>query len=358
MNTRRRCWNCLAPAIVVALLLTTVRGEIPPEVIIASGALSPRQQQALDEDASKLVEQLIKGSDADVVKARSELLDPFDKAPKDRAFFKIAYSGSVAHALFDAGAMKSPRLIVRLNTMIIVAQLFDAAAIKLIDMGLADANPAVRYWGAKAAGQLAQAKSDEDHWLLAAAATERASLTPSRHRRPRSPSPDALQQELKSLQWGGSMSLTRSLGSLPPLIPASPSTPPIQTSRMTADTGGLHELYVDQVQQAIEAAVDPAAMRKLVLVSYRYLALIAQQLVDGKPSPEIEAQYWEMLKICNVALPWAAEKVAPSFVPPGDLKTFIDTHDKLGIQLRSADWKQAAAEGQAPVHARRTGRGG
>src|SRR5262249_18308475 len=87
-----------------------------------------------------------------------------------------------------------------------------------------------------------------------------------------------------------------------------------------------------------------AVMRKLTLVSYRYLAVIAHLLVDTKPSPDIEGQYWEMLKVCDVALPWAAQKVASNLSVPGGLKEFIDAKDRLGIQLRSEDWKKGMTE--------------
>lgn len=86
----------------------------------------------------------------DIKNAREQLLNFFQSNQPSRAYL-VALSNAVNERMPDAVAHESP--LVRLNAMIILAEMVDDASKPLIDRGMADDNDAVKHWAVNALGQ-------------------------------------------------------------------------------------------------------------------------------------------------------------------------------------------------------------
>jgi len=119
---------------------------IPNSVTQVSGSPTATEQQQIINFVRHWRDQLIEGESAQVGTARRELVAPL--SGNGSMFFKRAYSDVLSSQI--KRAMDSPELHVRLNTAIAAAELMDQGAFDVIEQGLKDENPGVRYWSAKA----------------------------------------------------------------------------------------------------------------------------------------------------------------------------------------------------------------
>lgn len=315
----------LAGALSVAVA-SVGRGEIPAEIITATSALAPAQQQAIDAEVKHFTGQLLGGTDVQVIEARSRLLDPLLKGASQ--IFRVAYSASVAATL--PKALESDRPIVRINAMIVASKLTDPTVAKLVEKGLHDPNPAVRYWSAKAIHQIAPALNGEvQKDMLGTLSVAVGKET----------SPDALQQQLTAMdKLNIPEAVTRELEALNERTIAHAKDARLV---MLADTEALRQLYVKLVQDKSNGkTVTDGVMRQLALVSYRYLAVTAEELDGGKLSSERQGEDWLMANTSDIALRWAASQLAPKATLPAEIKDFIAARNPAGVKLRNEEWKQ------------------
>ncbi|MCC5831060.1 MAG: hypothetical protein JJU36_16580 [Phycisphaeraceae bacterium] len=89
---------------------------------------------------------------ARVAESRRELTAPFGRGPSSA--FRTTYEAALSERLLPLA--QSPQMLVRLNTMVITAQMRSQAIFPLIEAGMSDELPAVRYWAARAGNLLVQ----------------------------------------------------------------------------------------------------------------------------------------------------------------------------------------------------------
>ncbi|NJL31045.1 MAG: hypothetical protein HC898_05145 [Phycisphaerales bacterium] len=88
--------------------------------------------------------------DLAVVEARDRLMEPLRGQPSPN--FISVYAGIVGPTLTEP--LASPRIINRLNTMIVASVMLDQSLVPVVVKGLQDKNPAIRYWAGRASANL------------------------------------------------------------------------------------------------------------------------------------------------------------------------------------------------------------
>lgn len=159
-DCRRTPWaQATLAAVVVGLLSSAAVAQnqdpcperLAPEMLIAEN-LNSQQQRQITEYAGCWAARIVDADERQITRARMQLREPLGQQGSSTAFNNL-YDQVVAEEL--APAMQDEREIVRLNTMIVVTRLSRESALPLVADGLADDNPAVRYWAAKAVRNLA-----------------------------------------------------------------------------------------------------------------------------------------------------------------------------------------------------------
>lgn len=162
MTTSR--WTLGAALVAVMLVIHTAAAQpqaIPREIVQAQQALNAAQRNVVRAAVDADLHLLQTGQPADIAEARKRLIARF-RLPGASRIFLLDYSARISGSIGPSLAAERP-LLVRLNAMIVVSHLVDAGAIELIRTGLADPSPAVRYWAAKAATQVAGQLGDAQH---------------------------------------------------------------------------------------------------------------------------------------------------------------------------------------------------
>ena len=137
-------WLCPAAA-------QTPPGSLPSD-LVGADPLSEDQEQRVEAYAEAWGGRLLEGDDQQVADARKRLLGPLQAANASPAF-----RDELSLNLFDVmrDALASERVIVRLNAVMVLAELSGTTAAQLMGTALGDSSPAVRYWAAQGIEPLA-----------------------------------------------------------------------------------------------------------------------------------------------------------------------------------------------------------
>ncbi|MEX0885602.1 MAG: hypothetical protein WD009_04100 [Phycisphaeraceae bacterium] len=160
MILSRRVPDALAMLIAVALGLIAgspaLAQDAPqlPTAIITAESLTNQQQGTIDAFVTHRTAQLVDGEPLEVSQARRDLYEPFQVDGATAAF--LGYHRDTIASRLDA-AFASDRVLVRLNAMILITRMPGRVPEALIDAGLDDSSPAVRYWAARAVREVATA---------------------------------------------------------------------------------------------------------------------------------------------------------------------------------------------------------
>ncbi len=318
-----------------AMVLATVpyavaQTEISYDVVTATSVLTPAQKLAIEEYLKSKITGLEQGSADEVVQARHKLVEPLTWAGGTE-IFHLAYSSAASHHL--ANAVQSDRVEVRLNTMIVVSAMNDPGVVSLIQKGLADESPAVRYWAGKAVGHIgAKGRLSDDEQRLLLKTLADALLVETSER--------VLQRLLVGLVGlsipEAATQLLNGLNKRVALHAANPNMP------LGAALDGLRTLFVKSVQSKVNGEDIPIETTRLMaLVSYRYLALSAALLDLNRPSQEAIPHYHEMIKLSDAILGWTARQMPPQGAPvPSSVKPDVASENWALIRLRAEEWKR------------------
>jgi len=316
---------------VLGVIANTALGQykIPYDVVTAATALSVEQQETINRYINHRTELLFQGTKEQIVKVRQELTEPLTWAG-GTDIFHLAYSSAANHYLSQG--LNSDRLLVRLNTMIVVHDLKDPGVVSLILRGLRDASPSVRYWAGKAvtqAGVHSRLSIQEQSMILNA-------LVPAIQKET---SEHVLQRLLVGLVGlnipEAASKLLDELNKRVALHAANPNLP------LAAAIEGLRTLFVKTVEAKSNGQdVSYDAVRQMALVAYRYLALSATLLDTDRLDEEHRNQYLDMIELVDAALGWTARQISPNLPAPPSIKDDLERQNWPLIRLRTEEWKR------------------
>lgn len=322
--------------VVVASLATLVPNpvgaddKLPPAIVTSNTPLAPTQQAAVESYIRERADSLINGPQERIVTVRQDLLKPLLQPGASR-FFLRAYGSALAQQL--SPALTSPNLLVRLNTMIVVASVKDPSVLDLIVTGLADPSPSVRYWAARAAGQLAAAvklvQQDQDTLL--------ATLLQAFEKE----NSDQVKQKLRAalIDLNIPEGIFRLLDSLSKEVDLYAANP---TSNLDSTLESLRLLFVKTVEASSTGQPLPEKIsRQMALVAYRYLVLSVSVADASAVDPNALTDYQEMIRLADAILGWVARR-RPSQTPPAppSIQAEVEKQDWPMIRLRTEEWKQ------------------
>lgn len=311
--------------------------RLSAEIMQTTTVISAEQQQAIDQFQEYWVDRLAAGRDYEIAEARNRLVEPFNFAGATRVFIP-AYSGALSRRLLPL--LRSNDVAVRVNTMIVAQHLTDNALVDVVQQGLKDPNPAVRYRAAKAVGEIG-ARDDRDKRL--APATKEALLTALiQASRAESQMPvanqmlvgliglieiDAARKELSEL-----LSQRVALHAQDPNLPVKP------------DLDGLRALYRYLAQRLAAAGVSAREreddLRTLTLLAGRMLILAATILDEQRADPGMESQYRRMVEDTDNLLRWTVrDQLTPELEIPRPIQQEIRNRDWKVIRLRAEEWR-------------------
>lgn len=183
--------GCVPSALILVLggysLVVADQSGLGPEVIAATSPLSFTSQQRVEVHIAQCIDALNEAtSPHDIKQARACLTDPM-RNPDRTDHFLSEYVKRLADQLYQVAATSKQRHAIRMNTMIVISEVanifdmlgkpmigdqndkIDKSIIALLEMGLQDDSPAVRYWAAKAAAlrkSYEHVKNEEQKKLL------------------------------------------------------------------------------------------------------------------------------------------------------------------------------------------------
>lgn len=318
--------------LVVGAVPTAAWGQnkIPYEAVTSVTALSPEYIRLIDVYVAQRVERLIEGDPKEIRSAREGLLDPLGLVGASDVFL-VAYSRAVSSRLSPGVNLEKP-LIVRLNVMIIAAALRDPGVARVIEAGLDDENPAVRYWACKAAGRVSSRGTIPGDVQLSL-------LNKLSGRLSKETDPAVSEQVLRGLVGlsipEATEQLLTKLNEKVQQFAAQPQTP----AGVVVDV--LRTLFVNAVRaNATGQRASEVQLRRMMLVGYRYMDLSSTLLDLGLVGPGTKQEHIELLQITDAMLIWAAGQSLPGGrSTPDSVKRQIELGNWPAVRLRAQEWK-------------------
>lgn len=316
---------------VLSSITSTAFGQhkIPYDVVTATTALSIEQQETINRYINHRTELLLQGTKEQIVEARQELTEPLIWAGGTE-IFHLAYSSAANH--YISQGLNSDRLLVRLNTMIVVHDLKGSGVVSLIQRGLGDANPSVRYWAGKAVTQagIQGRLSIQEQTMILNVLVLAIQKETSEH---------VLQRLLVGLVGlnipESASKLLDELNNRVALHAANPNLP------LSAAIEGLRTLFVKTVEAKSNGQDVPSdAVRQIALVAYRYLALSATLLDTDRFDEEHRNQYLDMIELVDAALGWTARQMSSNLPVPPSIKDDLERQNWPIIRLHTEEWKR------------------
>jgi hypothetical protein len=335
MGSASRAWTLIAAVLCLLAAPLAAQDRLPPTLINTSSALSPEQQQLTDSYIHHWVTQLTTGTDEQVTRARDKMIEPMVQGPSK--IFASAYSASLGIKLLQEG-LNAERLIVRLNAMMIASRLTPADAVAMVEKGLQDGNPAIRYAAARAANDIASREDDKapapiQIRLLDALTNqlngERVQLV--------------LEQVLLSVSGldipEASDRLLNGLNQRVALHVKEPATP------AGADREAMARLFRRYVLQAPE---NDEVVRKLTQVAFRHLDLSVRLLEGGKQPEAVVQDRLAMALLADRILRWAAERrIAPGAKLPESVEKALPAGNTQLARVYIEEWRKLLTTEQA-----------
>lgn len=325
-----------ALALAIGLLFSATHAtaqNLPADIVQSAAALNEAQLRTVDAFITPAVQQLATSADdAQVAAARRKLVEPFGMGGTD--LFKNEYTRRLSARLNTAGALATEaRPAVRLNAMIVVSYMTDPSALPLVEQGLQDPSPAVRFWAARAVqnlGDKALSNTDRERLLDLVSRTlkneqgqevvEELLRTYSRINIPR-----AAQQLMVVLNER----VTRHA--------AHPDT------SMAAEQAALQEQFRNLVQaKALNNQAPPAlVVKELAKAALRYGTIAVDRLRQNPNMSSVNRDsLTRFIELADNALRWSVNELAPNRASsvPADFKLELQQGQWEVVKLRFLDW--------------------
>jgi len=296
---------------------------IPTAVVTAPSAPSAGNQQVIVDYVQHWLAQLESQDHAICSNARTQLIDPMRNSNGSPAF-KRAYSNEVSQRLGNAAA--SAEVHVRLNTAIVAAMLLDARAFTAIEPLISDDNPGVRYWAAKALGQVLDERiTAEANPVVPPAQLGTLEQALSLAITTESDAAVLSEQIGAAVKLPGAAAKQALISALTKRVALRAADPELPVAPLLA---GLPKLQQALATAPITQVEQPT--REMALVAYRYLTLSTTVLQNGQAG-EQAAAYAKLAEISNNMLRSAALQFGQN-VPVGQ---------QIVVELQSERWAAA-----------------
>ncbi len=280
--------------------------SVAPDIVTANGPLSGDQKVALEKFIGIQTTKLLSGEQDQMGPARERLLSP-TKHPNVSDHFLLAYAPTLVAKLKPG--VQSKNDLVRINTFTVMASLATPTVADLCMEGLADKNPAVRYWATRTAanqksntfnaGQqkklianLGQSLNSERNFELARHGYTALS---------RMAMPEAEQAILAALEARLNMQVKGCKASLNDNLRADVEAVRVMLGKLTEASVGGKDVRKQRVQ--------------LVRVTAKYLVLCSESLATGKLSDGAEGQ--DLRPACEELIKLAERLFNGAITEPG-----------------------------------------
>jgi hypothetical protein len=352
MKFRLRLAAGLAALLAATLMVGPVQGQaaptLPPDFYQIDTPLGVEQQRTVETYVNHYIGQLIDGADADVVEARAQLTGPLAKGGTGP--FNEQYSAIAARLLEESAVMEpepgpgpedaegdiaarngAVRVIVRLNAMIVTSRLIkDEHVMSLILKGIADENPAVRYWAVRAArGGVGVVRADQKQQLTAAL-QQRVNVEQV---------DEVVRQFLLALIDLDAVDVVAS--ALNELIRLHGGEP---TRAYDAKRQAMHALHQKLlVMDAQGQAVEPA-IRQLARAAGRYMLLITEQAQGAALNNAQSGDQAETVRLCDVVLRQARQHLGSAANVPAPIDGQVFRRNWPALHAVALEWREVLAQ--------------
>jgi hypothetical protein len=340
---RRLSGGLGAAALAIAAVLTAGAAgqsaeKIPSETRQAQSPLSGTQQDRLDRYARSAAEGLQSDEPSNVRAARRRLLAPL-RSGGTRIFYS-AYSTAVSNAL--SSVLESGDRTVRLNGMIVVSRLRGMIPLSLIERGIGDDAPGVRYWAAGTVSAIQQRAGADTDRGLEPGQKERVLELFSKQLVRESAEPVVQRMMVALVRLNLEAATERVLEALEKRVDERERTVSVE-----ADYTGLRTVFRRVVEKAAGAGVADAVLRRLTRVAYKDLLLAARMLDAGRVSVRDNPAYARLVRLCDRVVRWSARKLAPDLELPEAIDPVLQRKNWARIKLMALDDWQALLKGEA-----------
>jgi hypothetical protein len=300
--------------------------RLPPTVLSAD-PLNEDQIKQVDAFVAAWMNVLSGASNPQAIAdARQRLLDPIRSNLTSNSA-KLALVQSTAAALKKATNVTDANA--RLNMLIVAAEIPDPVVVSMVSAGLKDANPAIRYWSAKALAEVGQTK-------VLSAEDEQAALASLKAVMGDEKSDVALEQMVRAM---GALSIPDARKELIHIIDQRVAlflTQPNEGVRI--DRKALAQLQSDLTVNEANGQDIKAPLKQLLLATARYVHAVAQALVDDRVPPAVLPHALAMIDTGDEILRFAAPRLDPDAKLGPDLKTPAKKAEYRLLLVNVLDW--------------------
>lgn len=336
--TLRHSVRCAAMAILCCVVVSAPalgqHDDLPNEVVTAGQALNDAQQRAVNQYVDHWIDGLNSGSDARVVQSRKQLVEPL-KLPIATAIFKKAYSTAVSARLLRATNSKDT--LTRVNAQIVAGELVDPGAVAIVEVGIKDASPGVRYHGGKAVASVAaniERFPEADQRKLLAVLVDALA---------KEEEPQVIRGLLEAM---ASLPLTDAratvlqvLNDRVPLHAMDPGKP------MGAEVKSLRTIFTNVIRESAQSDSPPPTRttRALAQTAFRYMLLSSMIMDKGVVDEVHAADLKQMVERADQVLAWAVPTLAPEHkdaLPKDRIQTLVQLNQWVQVLLRVEEWRK------------------
>ncbi|MFG0248645.1 MAG: HEAT repeat domain-containing protein [Phycisphaeraceae bacterium JB051] len=303
--------------------------KLDSALISTTQTLDGAQQLKLDEYANFWIQKMLTSQDPEVSAARDQLVSPL-RHPSATEVFKAAYSATLIGKIPEK-LIQSQRMIVRFNAMLCLADLSDKSAIPIVQAGLADNNPAIRYLAAQAAGKLG-AKLDNTSQVMVLTLLQNVFFN--------EPDQVVIEQILGSMsQLTIPQARSTMLFALNEHVNVHHGNP---TITLKADYDAMRILFKNIVtEQAGGQEIPLQVSKQFARAAFRFMLHCSRALDQGRVHQSLQNQYTSMIQLSENILRWIstrAMQVPENSLPQNDMAPNIRTGAWTTLHLRSQEW--------------------
>lgn len=314
-------------------------GSLPQDIVTTTRPFSQEQKRIVNAYVGFWADRLVNAErGGGVAQGRRALLEPFTR-PGATATFKDQYSALLITPIKPGATAE--RVIIRLNTMILVANSYGAYGVDLAAGRLDDKSPAVRYWAAAA---IAEAVNG---------AAERQGLPTARQRqlfraiRGVLTNESACDVREKLYQAMAAMDIAEAQAALLEALDERADVYAREglTACLRAERQGLKTLRLVLIEKYIAAGDQQQKLRaarqqlrELSIVSYRYVALVARAITEEGLADDTKAIAGDLVGLVQLVLRETVNAyngqgaAKPNFVEP------FENDRPLQFKLAVLDW--------------------
>ena len=302
--------------------------KLPNDLISTTASLTGAQQRKVDEYANYWINKMQSSADPLVSDARDEIVSPMNH-PSAGPVFKSAYSATLARLLPEL--LKSDRMLVRFNAMLCVSAVIDTSAIRMIQEGLVDTNPAIRYLAAQASGSMGENLQPADQVRIL-------SLLNSSFMR------EADQVVVEQIL--GSMSLLTIPMARESLLGALNLHVNVHHGNtnltLKADRNAMLAMLTTLVREQSDGKkIKIQTSKQYSIAACRFMIHCATALDQGRVHESMAPQYKSMITDCDKILRWVCTRLMEletTKLPQDDMRPNLNAKNWLPVLLRAQEW--------------------